>query len=76
VIPRAKLRACGSCEWIFSAKVHGTGCPKCLFGSYAARHVYGNRCYRYAKTQEPWRNGQLAKHALKLDAEIRRGSNT
>jgi len=49
----AKLRTCASCEWIFKMKDNDPTCPKCQFGSYGARYVYGNIAYRYAKTQEP-----------------------
>jgi len=64
----AALRVCASCEWIFKG---GVECPKCQFGSYGARYVYGAAAYRYALTQEPWRENKLASYALKLDAEIR-----
>lgn len=64
---RAKLRVCASCEWIFN---EGIECPKCQFGSYGARYVYGDICYRYAKTQHPWRDKKLTNYMVKLDREI------
>lgn len=63
----AKLRACASCEWIFSG---GVECPKCQFGSYGAHYVYGNRAYRYAKTQQPWRDKKVERFILDLRREI------
>lgn len=48
----SKLRVCASCEWIFNT---GVECPKCGFGSYSARYVYGNKAYTYAKNQKPWK---------------------
>lgn len=76
---KAKLRVCASCEWIFKIKptwagVYGnvvlTGCPKCKFISYSARYVYGNKCYKYAKTQEPWLKKKVDDYTLKLLEEI------
>jgi len=65
---KAKLRVCASCEWIFK----GTeGCPQCGFVSYGARHVYGNRAYRYAQTQKPWKNNQMIMYEMKLNNIIR-----
>lgn len=75
----ATLRVCSSCEWIFKAHparvgIYGnvvlTGCPKCKFSSYGARWVYGNKCYRYAKTQEPWLKRKVDDYVLKLLKEI------
>ena len=66
---RANLRVCASCEWVF----HGhRDCPKCGFVSYGARHVYGDKAYRYAKTQEPWLNKKLEAYGYTLREEIRR----
>lgn len=64
---RAALRVCASCEWIFTGDVE---CPKCGFGSYGARFVYGDKAYRFKRTQEPWKNQKMASYALKLSAEI------
>jgi hypothetical protein len=72
VSKRAKLRVCASCEWIF--KLDGPdyqGCPKCQFGHYSARHVYGDNAYRYAKTQKPWYDKKMANYAVKLSLEIK-----
>lgn len=63
----AKLRACASCEWIFS---DGVECPKCQFGSYGAYRLYGNRAYRYAKTQQPWLDKKVERFILDLRREI------
>lgn len=63
----AKLRVCASCEWIFK----GVGeCPKCQFGSYGARFVYGDKCYRYHKNQKPWMDNKLFKYKMELIREI------
>ncbi len=71
-VPRAVLRVCASCEWIFDFhKNAGTGCPMCRFGSYGAHYVYGQRCYTYARTQQPWRDKQLTKRSIELDDIIR-----
>lgn len=51
----ATLRVCSSCEWIFKAKNNDPSCPKCEFGSYGARWVFGDKAYTYAKTQKPWK---------------------
>lgn len=64
---KAKLRVCASCEWIFS---DGVGCPKCQFGSYGARYVYGNKAYRYAISQKPWLDKKMSDYAFKLYQEI------
>lgn len=65
---RANLRVCASCEWIYK----GTGeCPKCMFGSYGARYVYGNKAYQYATTQQPWKDKKMFEYEMKLDKEIR-----
>jgi hypothetical protein len=69
---RAILRVCASCELIFvrGAAHPDGGCPKCQFGHYAARRVYGGRAYRYAITQKPWFDKQMAKRAIELQKEI------
>lgn len=72
---KAKLRVCASCEWIFERgdnKEEGMEgcCPKCCFGSYGARHVYGDKCYRYKRTQEPWKQKRLDTYEFKLQQEI------
>lgn len=64
---KAKLRVCASCEWIF---LEGPECPKCKFGSYGAKQVYGNKAYYYFKTQNPWKNKKLFFFADELDKEI------
>jgi len=55
----AKLRVCASCEWIFK---DNPSCPKCGFGHYGAWYVYGDRCYKYAKTQQPWIDKKMARY--------------
>ena len=67
---KAKLRVCASCEWIYK---EDSDCPKCGFASYSARYVYGKRAYRFAKTQEPWKQRKLAEYKLKLNEEIENG---
>lgn len=64
---RAQLRTCASCEWVHRGH---EGCPKCGFGTYGARWVYGAACYKYEKTQEPWMNKKLASYTSELLAEI------
>ena len=63
----ARLRVCASCEWIFK---DFESCPKCEFAHYGARFVYGNKCYKYAKTQQPWLKKKIAKYMYKLSKEI------
>lgn len=65
---RVKLMVCASCEWLFD---EGNECPKCGFGSYGARYVYGDNCYRYRKTQWPWFDKKMSDYENKLRAEIR-----
>jgi hypothetical protein len=67
--PLAVLRVCASCEWIFRLPAPN-GCPKCRFGHYGARYVYGARAYRYAVTQRPWFDKRMALFALELRREI------
>lgn len=69
---KAKLRVCASCEWIFT---DGVACPKCQFGSYGARYVYGNKAYRYAKSQKPWFDRKVADYSVKLLQEIDNDTN-
>lgn len=68
----AMLRVCASCEWIFKRdkETDQNGCPKCLFGHYGARYVYGRKAYRYAQTQKPWLGKKMAEHGAKLLSEI------
>lgn len=72
---RALLRVCASCEWLFvlAPDRPATGCPKCGFGHYGARSVYGDKTYRYAKTQRPWLTRKMAAYAAQLQAEIDAG---
>ena len=67
---KAKLRTCASCEWIFHSDKHDD-CPKCGFAHYSARYVYGNACYRYAKTQKPWYDRKISDYGQKLCKEIK-----
>jgi predicted RNA-binding Zn-ribbon protein involved in translation (DUF1610 family) len=66
----ASLRVCASCEWIFKFTEH-IACPKCGFGHYGARYVYGRKCYQYAKTQKPWLEKKLSQYRARLVDEIR-----
>lgn len=76
---KAKLRVCASCEWIFDVghqhPEYG-GCPKCAFGHYGARYVYGDKAYAYAQTQKPWFDKQMANRAAELHAEIKQSQPT
>lgn len=67
---RAKLRVCASCEWVFKLPAP-EGCPKCQFGHYGARYVYGNKAYTYARTQKPWYEKKMAFCSGTLLREIR-----
>ena len=68
---KANLRTCASCEFIYKLE-HSEGCPKCDFGSYGARSVYGDKAYRYAVTQEPWLEKQMDRFRSELYGEIRK----
>lgn len=70
---KAKLRVCASCEWIFRLDEETTqnGCPKCQFGHYGARYVYGDKAYQYAVTQKPWFDKKVMDFKLVLWDEIR-----
>lgn len=65
---KAMLRCCASCEWIY--KGH-TPCPKCGFASYGARHVHGNKAYKYAVTQQAWIERKIATYLAELQKEVR-----
>lgn len=65
-----QLCCCGSCQWIFKFTRPDNGCPKCKFAYYSAHAVFGNRTYRYAKTQEPWKNQKLVEFMVLLDKEL------
>ncbi len=65
---RAVLRCCASCEWIYQ----GDDCPQCGFASsYGARYVFGDTCYRHARTQKPWLRKKLSALTCKLHAKIK-----
>lgn len=64
---RANLRCCASCEWIFEGH---KDCPKCGFASYGARFVYGDRAYRYKRTQQPWMKHKISRYTNELLTEI------
>lgn len=66
---QAKVRVCASCEWIFRWK-GGPECPKCGFGSYGARFVYGDAAYRYLLTQKPWKEKKLNEYIDELNSVI------
>lgn len=69
----AKLRVCASCQWIFSTDTPNQTpeCPKCMFGSYGARFVYGDKAYTYQHTQEPWLKDKVFDYRMKLYKEIK-----
>ncbi len=64
------LRVCASCEWIFKGGDFAVSCPKCSFGSYGAKSVFGKKCYRYAKTQQPWIDKKVTECTIKLIKEV------
>ena len=68
----ANLRVCASCEWIFkrNENTEEDGCPKCHFGHYSARYVYGNKAYGYARTQQPWLEKKMERYREGLLREI------
>lgn len=70
----AKLRVCGSCEWIFRNERHHEtgGCPKCGWAHYGARFVYGGKAYGYAKSQKPWFDKKIAEYSSRLQHEIQK----
>lgn len=68
----SKLRTCASCEWIFTATVEAPECPRCGFGSYGARYVYGTNAYHFRDTQSPWKRRMMGKYGVELDREIKR----
>lgn len=70
---RALLRVCASCEWIYKGEGE---CPKCMFVSYGARYVYGNKAYKFAKTQQPWLDKKLFNYEMKLRKEIKDEQST
>lgn len=61
----ANLRVCASCEWIFKLSEYKS-CPKCGFAHYGAYYVYGAKCYKFSKTQEPWLHKKVADYEYKL----------
>lgn len=65
----AIFRVCASCEWIFKLTDYSE-CPKCGFTHYSARYVYGNSCYRLAKSQKPWMQKKSGEYEAKLKNEI------
>ena len=75
---RARLRCCASCEWIFKLKDnegrgHDTSvgeCPRCGFGHYGAVSCFGNRAYRYARTQEPYVKRRVDKYIAEVRSEV------
>lgn len=64
---KAKLRVCASCEWLYKSLDE---CPKCGWVSYGARYVYGDICYRWTKTQYPWKRKKLTDYEYLLDKQI------
>lgn len=76
------LRVCASCEWIYKVGKnpgvfkHNWDCPKCNFSSYGARYVFGNKCYTYAKTQQPWMKKKMDDYACDLLEEIDESNKT
>jgi len=69
----ATLRVCMHCEWIY--KGDPTRCPLCTWPSYGAHYAYGDKAYRLAITQEPWKKRKLDRLEEKLNAFIERRRN-
>lgn len=67
---KAKLRVCCHCEWIYKIVDKYESCPKCSWLSYSDRYVYGKKAYKYAKTQEPWKNRKIEEYIFELNKEI------
>lgn len=69
---KAKLRCCASCEWIYKdcESSDDDGCPLCNFGSYGARHVFGDDCYKYQYSQKPWKDQKMANESGRLNSII------
>ena len=70
---KAKLRVGMSCEWIF--KIDPTSpsdCPKCHWGHYGARYVYGKKAYQFAKSQKPWFDRKMKNYGVTLNDEIQK----
>lgn len=44
----------------------------CGFAHYGARYVYGDKAYRYEKTQQPWRDKRHEGLDLRLDTILER----
>jgi hypothetical protein len=65
---QARLFCCMHCEWIY--KGDPGECPKCGWPSYSAHYVYGERAYRYAKTQKPWKDKKMASYEFQLNKII------
>lgn len=52
----ANLRVCASCEFIYREPGESEVCPMCSYGAtFGARSVYGDKCYKYEETQEPFK---------------------
>ena len=71
----ATVRVCASCEWVFRSK-NDPECPKCGFGSYGARFVYGDAAYRYLVNQKPWKDKKLNKYIDQINGEIRENAKS
>lgn len=65
---QANLRICASCKYIFRGN---RSCPMCGFGSYGARDILGNSCYRFEKTQSLYIDGMLDMYKQKLLVRIK-----
>lgn len=53
-----------------SRTIDSSGCPKCGFASYGAHWVYGPKCYRFKRTQEPWLARKVQAYTQQLRQEI------
>ena len=54
------LKVCLNCDWFFRiSKTNSDRCPRCHSKSEDAFRVYADNGYKYAKTQERWRDRLL-----------------
>ncbi len=65
---RQFLQVCMHCDWIYKGEL--SDCPKCSWPAYRAKSVFGNKAYKYAKTQQPWMEKQINKFGHMLEKEI------
>lgn len=72
---KANLRVCAWCEYIYKYDITNGVCPACGMCGYGARFVYGDKCYSYQYTQEPWIKRKIDYYESKLRDKLYRMSN-